>query len=112
MIFNIICLLAFLRLLCFLVIHYKNNVDMTKSEQIVILNNIMQIRKTLDIYCIQESVFGVYCKLNMDKMDEKYPMLYQESIHVAQNDDTMNIENIKNIERSYYGIYKDNILFA
>lgn len=114
--FDIICLLAILRLLCFLLIHYKNNSDMIKSERNVVLDNIDKVRNTLDVYCKQESVFGVYCKLNMNKINEEYPMLHENTMYATttttQNDETFNIENFKNIEKSYYGIYKDNILFA
>ena len=107
MVFNNICLLALVRLLCFLVIHYKNNANIATESRIV-LDDIRKIRSHLYVHCTQDSVFGVYCKTQIDKLDDEANILY----YTNQNEDYMNIGNIETAKMSYYGIYRDHILFA
>jgi hypothetical protein len=116
MIHDIICLFAFVRLLCFLVLHYKVDYEAIKTKRHVIADNIEQIRDILDIYCSRNSAFAVYCKIKRNTIDERYLLAEQENPYLMQPNNisrlAVDIENLENMERSYYGIYKDNILFA
>jgi hypothetical protein len=116
MIHDIICLFAFVRLLCFLVLHYNVDYEAIKYKRHVIADNIEQIRDILDIYCSRNSAFAVYCKIKRNTIDERYLLDDQENPYSMQTENVsrlaVDIENLENMERSYYGIYKDHILFA
>ncbi len=98
MIYNILCLIAFVRLLCFLIIYSKAKHELIKNKRLVISNHHEDSLNNVHISCTQDSAFGVYCKSKMNIINEDYVL-----------DDHMDIAHM---ERSYYGIYKDHILFA
>jgi hypothetical protein len=80
--------------------------EILKNKRLVISKHIEYPRDNMHIYCTQDSAFGVYCKTRINTINEDYVL-------AEQNDNiSHNITPLENMERSYYGIYKDHILFA